>query len=240
MTINQLHFWSDLARTPVFGPTITVASYLAGRAIQRACRHNSMANPVLIGMLMVVGLLKITGVPYQDYYESTQLITFLLGPATVALAISLIKNIAHVKGRLFRILLALTAGSLVSAVTGIGLVLMCGGSRAVAFSMAAKAVTTPIAINVAQTAGGIPSLCAVLVIGGGILVAMSIKSILNWTGITDARTFGFAAGTVGSGIGAAHALSFCELAGAFGALALGFNGLVTPLIVLIIAHLWPG
>jgi putative effector of murein hydrolase len=86
MTINQLHFWSDLARTPVFGPTITVASYLAGRAIQRACRHNSMANPVLIGMLMVVGLLKITGVPYQDYYESTQAITFLLGPATVALA----------------------------------------------------------------------------------------------------------------------------------------------------------
>jgi putative effector of murein hydrolase len=238
MTVNESAGWNELIRTPVFGLTLTIASYLAGRMVQKICRGNSLANPVFIAMLLVAGCLHITGTPYQAYYESTQLLTFLLGPATIALAIPLIKNIQHVKGRLARIFLALTAGSLVSALSGIGLVLACGGSRAVAFSMAPKAVTTPIAINIAQTVGGIPSLCAALAISGGILVAISIKWVLSWAGITDVRTFGFAAGMAGSGIGAAHALAFSELAGAFGALAVGFNGLVTPLIVLTIAHIW--
>src|ERR1700683_4386936 len=159
MTVNQSAGWNELVRTPAFGLTLTIASYLAGRMIQRICRGNSLANPVFIAMLLVAGCLDITGTPYQVYYESTQLLTFLLGPATIALAIPLINNIQHVKGRLARIFLALTAGSLVSALSGIGLVLVCGGSRAVAFSMAPKAVTTPIAMNIAQTAGGIPSLC---------------------------------------------------------------------------------
>jgi putative effector of murein hydrolase len=236
---NDFPVWNDLVRSPAFGLTVTVASYLAGRAIQKAFRGSSLANPVLIAILLVTGFLKITGTSYQTYYESTQLLIVLLGPATVAFAIPLIKNIDHVKGRLWSISLALIAGSLLSAVTGIGLVRICGGSRAVAFSMAPKAVTTPIAINIAQAAGGIPSLSAALAIIGGILVAISINWIFRLARIRDARTYGFAAGTAGSGIGAAHALSFCELAGAFGALAVGFNGLVTPLIVLALTHIWP-
>ncbi|HYZ73779.1 MAG TPA: LrgB family protein [Chthoniobacterales bacterium] len=239
MKLNEFSFWNDLVRSPSFGITITVASYVAGRAIQKLFRGSSLANPVLIAILLVAGFLHITGTSYQTYYESTQLLVFLLGPATVAFAVPLIKNIQHVKGRLWTILLALTAGSLLSAVAGVGLVLMCGGSRAVAFSMAPKAVTTPIAINIAQTAGGIPSLSAALAITGGILVAISINWIFKLAGIRDARSYGFAAGTAGSGIGAAHALSFSELAGAFGALAVGFNGLVTPLIVLALTHIWP-
>ena len=239
MKLNDFPVWNDLVRSPAFGITVTVSSYLAGRAIQKASGGSSLANPVLIAILLVAGFLNITGTSYQIYYESTQLLIFLLGPATVAFAIPLIKNIEHVKGRLWTVLLALTAGSSLSAVVGVGLVLMCGGSRAVAFSMAPKAVTTPIAINIAQATGGIPSLSAALAITGGILVAISINWIFNLAGIRDARTYGFSAGTAGSGIGAAHALSFCELAGAFGALAVGINGLVTPLIVLALARIWP-
>jgi putative effector of murein hydrolase len=237
--LNDFPVWNDLIRSPALGITVTVSSYLAGHAIQKVFRSSSLANPVLIAILLVAGFLHITGTSYQTYYESTQLLIFLLGPATVAFAVPLIKNIEHVKGRLWRISLALTAGSLLSAVAGVGLVLMCGGSRAVAFSMAPKAVTTPIAINIAQAAGGIASLSAALAISGGILVAISINWIFRLAGIKDVRTYGFAAGTAGSGIGAAHALSFCELAGAFGALAVGFNGLITPLIVLALAHIWP-
>jgi putative effector of murein hydrolase len=95
-------------------------------------------------MLLVAGFLKITGISYQTYYESTQPITVRLEPATVALAIPLIKNIEHVKGLLFRVFLALMAGSLVSTVTGIGLLILCGGSRAVAFSMAPVLVISHI------------------------------------------------------------------------------------------------
>jgi putative effector of murein hydrolase len=240
MTVNALPVWNELMHNPVFGLTLTMASYLAGRAIQKVLRGSSVANPTLIAIMLVAIGLHFAGIPYEAYYQSTQLLTFLLGPATVALAVPLIKNIDHLKGRLLAILLALTAGSLASALAGIGLVEVFGGSRAVAFSMAPKAVTTPIAINVAQTAGGIPSLCAALAIGSGILVATFINRICKWTGITDMRTLGFAAGTAGSGVGAAHALSLSELAGAFGALAVGFNGLITPLIVLVLTHIWPG
>jgi putative effector of murein hydrolase len=237
--LNDFPVWNDLVRSPAFGITVTLACYLTGRAIQKVFRGNSLANPVLIAILLVAGFLHITGTSYRTYYGSTQFLVFLLGPATVAFAIPLIKNIEHVKGRLLRISLALTAGSLLSVVAGVGLVLMCGGSRAVAFSMAPKAVTTPIAINIARAAGGIPSLSAALAITGGILVAISINWIFRLAGIRDERSYGFAAGTAGSGIGAAHALSLCELAGAFGALAVGFNGLLTPLIVFALAHIWP-
>jgi putative effector of murein hydrolase len=238
--MDLVHYLSSqLIRTPGYGVTLTILSYMVGVVIQKVCRGASLANPVLIAMLLVAAFLNITGTSYQAYYESTQLISFLLGPATVALAVPLIKNLGHLRGRILGIFLALTAGSLVSALSGIGLVAICGGTRAVAFSMAPKAVTTPIAINIAQTTGGIPSLCAVFAIGGGILVAISVKWLFDRSRITDARVFGFAAGAAGSGIGAAHALSFCELAGAFAALAVGFNGLLTPLIVLALSHFWP-
>jgi putative effector of murein hydrolase len=240
MRIDQMvHFSGELFRTPGFGVTLTICSYMIGVVIQKACRGASAANPVLIAVLLVAGFLNISGTSYQAYYESTQPITFLLGPATVALAVPLIKNLGHLRGRIIGIFLALTAGSVVSVLSGIGLVAICGGSRAVAFSMAPKAVTTPIAINIAQTTGGIPSLCAVFAISGGILVAISIRWLLDWTRITDVRVFGFAAGAAGSGIGAAHALSLCDLAGAFAALAVGFNGLLTPLIVPALEHFWP-
>ena len=240
MNTSALHdLWVQLTPTPLFGLTLTILSYLVGHAIQRACRGAALANPVLISILLIGGILGITGTPYRTYFAGAQLIHFLLGPATVALAVPLVRNLGHLRRSLPGVALALTAGSLVSAIGGIALVEICGGSRAAALSMAPKAVTTPIAIEVTQTVGGIPSLGAVLAIASGVLVAISIQSLLRWAKITDWRAFGLAAGTVGSGIGAAHAISFDEIAGAFAALAIGLNGLLTALMVPTLVHFWP-
>jgi putative effector of murein hydrolase len=240
MNTSALHdLWVQLTATPLFGLTLTILSYSIGRAIQRACRGATLANPVLISILLTGGVLGITGIPYKTYFVSAQLIHFLLGPATVALAVPLVRNLADLRRDLPGIALALTAGSLVSAVGGIALVEICGGSRATALSMAPKAVTTPIAIEVTQTVGGIPSLTAVLAIASGVLVAISIQSLLRRAKITDWRAFGLAAGTVGSGVGAAHAISLNERAGAFAALAIGLNGLLTTLTVPMLVHFWP-
>ena len=240
MNTSALHdLWVQLTPTPLFGLTLTILSYLVGHAIQRACRGAALANPVLISILLIGGILGITGTPYRTYFAGAQLIHFLLGPATVALAVPLVRNLGHLRRSLPGIAPALTAGSLVSAIGGITLVEICGGSRAAALSMAPKAVTTPIAIEVTQTVGGIPSLGAVLAIASGVLVAISIQSLLRWAKITDWRAFGLAAGTVGSGIGAAHAISFDEIAGAFAALAIGLNGLLTALMVPTLVHFWP-
>ncbi len=140
--------WVQLTPTPLFGLTLTILSYLSGHAIQRACRGAALANPVLISILLIGGILGITGTPYRTYFAGAQMIHFLLGPATVALAVPLVRNLGHLRRSLPGVALALTAGSLVSAIGGIALVEICGGSRAAALSMAPKAVTTPVAIEV--------------------------------------------------------------------------------------------
>src|ERR1700737_3464995 len=185
--------WIQLTPTPLFGVTLTILSYLIGHAIQRACRGSALANPVLISILLIGGILGVTGTPYSTYFAGAQWIHFMLGPATVALAVPMVRNLGHLRRSLPGVALALTAGSLVSAIGGIALVEICGGSRAAALSMAPKAVTTPIAIEVTQTVGGIPSLGAVLAIASGVLVAISIQSLLRWAKITDWRGCGLGA-----------------------------------------------
>ena len=237
--MNDLHqLVTELAPTPIFGITLTLAAYVISLRIQRAARGSALANPVLLSILIIGSVLHLSGISYETYFNGAALIHFLLGPATVALAVPLANNFLHLKRRLFGIVLAIVTGSIVSIVSGIGIVEMLGGSRVIAFSMAPKAATTPIAMDVSRTFGGIPSLTAVLAISGGILVAIFIRPILKCMKIEDWRAFGLAAGTAGSGIGAARAIPLHETAGAFAGLAIGLNGLITALLVPIAIHLW--
>jgi putative effector of murein hydrolase len=230
------HLWTLITPSPLFGVTLTVLVYTIGLAIQRACRGAAVANPVLISILVISCLLKATGTSYQTYFAGGQFIHFLLGPATVALAVPLVKNLEHLKRNLLGVVLGVTIGSLVSIVSGFALVELCGGTRQVALSMAPKAVTSPIAIDVAQAVGGIPALSAILAITSGIVVATFIQPLLPWVKIGDAHVFGLAAGNVGSGIGAAQAIRFNELAGAFASVAIALNGLLTALVVPVLVN----
>ncbi len=220
--------------------TLTVAVYVFSSALQRKLNSHPLANPVLLSIILIGALLKLTGTSYATYFSGAQFIHFLLGPATVALAIPLVNSLNHIRRSLRGLLPALLAGSLVSAVSGYALVRLCGGTREVALSMMPKAATTPIAIGVAQANGGLPSLTAVLAIAGGILVAVSIRAVMRLARITDWRPYGLAAGTAGSGIGAAEVIPMHDIAGAFAGLAIGLNGLITslavPLLVALFRH----
>ena len=149
-TETMQHLWTQITPSPLFGVTLTVLVYAIGLAIQRACGGAASANPVLISILVISCLLKATGTSYQTYFAGGQFIHFLLGPATVALAVPLVKNLEHLKRNLLGVVLGVTIVSLVSIVSGFALVELCGGTRQVALSMAPKAVTSPIAIDVAQ------------------------------------------------------------------------------------------
>jgi putative effector of murein hydrolase len=231
--------WTPLQASPLLWLGATLLAYVLGQAAQRVCRGSPLANPVLIAILLMVALLKVTGTPYQIYFAGARFIHFLLGPATVALAVPLARNLSHVR-RSFRGLgLALLAGSLTSALSGIGAVWLLGGSRAVAFSMAPKAVTTPIAMAVAQDAGGLPALTAALAIAGGIIAAVIGETVLRHLRIDDWRAHGLAAGVAGSGVAAAQVAPRDSLAAAFAAVGIGLNGLLTAIIVAAIALLWP-
>jgi putative effector of murein hydrolase len=192
----------------------------------------------LIAILVVGAIVLATGTSYTTYFAGAQFIDFLLGPATVALAVPLARNLHHVRRSLHSIGLALLAGSVTSIVSGIGLVWLMGGSRAVGLSMAPKSVTTPIAMAVSQQIGGIPALTAALAIVGGIVAAIAGQRLLRRMRIEDWRAHGLAAGVAGSGVAAAQVAPLDGLAAAFAALGIALNGLVTALIVPFVVLLW--
>jgi putative effector of murein hydrolase len=114
-----------------------------------------------------------------------------------------------------------------------------GGGRAVALSMAPKAVTTPIAMALSQEVGGVPALTAALAIAGGIVAAVIGQTVLRWFRVDDWRSHGLAAGVAGSGIAAAQVAPLSGVAAAFAAIGIGLNGLITAFIVPVLAWLWP-
>jgi putative effector of murein hydrolase len=223
--------------TLLFGVVLTPLAYWIGVRLQRLLGGSPLVNPVLVAMVLLGTLLLSTGISYRTYFSGAWIIHFLLGPATVALAVPLADSLRTLRHRLPSAIPAIAAGSLVSAASGLWLVKLLGGSEAVAASMAPKAATTPIAIGITAGVGGEPPLTAALAILGGILVAMALHSLVHLGRSTNWPALGVAAGTAGSGIGTARAFQLSEVAGSFAGLALGLNGLTTAIFVPLLVHL---
>lgn len=222
--------WSPLAPSPLLWIVVTLVAYLLGRRLQRLLGGSALANPVLIAIVLTAAAVLASGASYATYFAGAQFINFLLGPATVALAVPLARNIRQVRGSLGGLALALVCGSLASILSGLALVWALGGSRIIALSMAPKSITTPIAMDVSRQIGGAPALTAALAIVGGIFAASVGRRLLTVLRIHDHRAHGFAAGVAGSGVAAAEAASLGGLAAAFAALGVALNGVVTALV----------
>jgi putative effector of murein hydrolase len=240
MRTTLLALWTPLEPSPLLWLAATLVAYALGQAARHACRGSPLVNPVLIAIVLMAVLLKATGTPYATYFAGAQFIHFLLGPATVALAIPLARNLSHVRRSFHGVGLALLAGSLTSTLSGVAVVWLLGGGRVLALSMAPKAVTTPIAMAVAHETGGVPALTAVLAIGGGIVAAVIGETVLRRLRVDDWRAHGLAAGIAGSGVAAAQVAPRNGLAAAFAALGVGLNGLLTAIVVPALASFWPG
>lgn len=238
MTYALEHMWTPLAATPLVWLTVTLLAYRGATLLQRACKGSLLASPVLIAIVVVSLVVVATRTSYAVYFAGAQFVNFLLGPATVALAVPLARNLDLIRRNFHSIGLALLAGSLTSIVSGVAIVWLLGGTRQVALSIAPKAVTTPIAIAVSQQIGGDPALTAALAILGGIVAAIAGQAMLRRLAVKDWRAHGLAAGVAGSGIAAAQVANLSELAAAFAALGIGFNGLLTAVIAPLLALPW--
>jgi predicted murein hydrolase (TIGR00659 family) len=179
----------------------------------------------------VVAVLVATQTGYESYFDGAQFVHFLLGPATVALAIPLYRQFEKVRQSALAIVTSIIVGSLTASLSAVVIARLLGGSRDSLISLAPKSVTAPVAMGIAERLGGLPSLTAVLVILTGILGAMMGTFILNALGIKDWAARGLAMGTASHGIGTARALQVNEIAGAFSGLAMGLNALATALML---------
>ncbi len=225
--------WVYLAETPLLWLSATLVAYVIGDAVSAALGRHPLANPVVIAAGLLIALLTATGTRYQDYFAGAQFVHFLLGPATVALAVPLWRNRARVQANLAPMLAALVASSLTAIATAAGVAWALGAPREIIASLASKSTTAPIAMALTESLGGIPALAAVIVVLTGVLGAIVVTPLMNALGITDYAARGFAAGVASHGIGTARAFQVSEEAGVFAGVAMGLNGALTATIFLV-------
>ena len=223
--------WSYLEATPLIWLTTTILAYLVADAIARKLGNPPWSNPVLMAVLMIAPVLWLTQTSYATYFEGAQFIHFLLGPATIALAVPLWDNRDTIRASIAPIVLALFAGSIVAAGSAILLARAYGLPLEVLLSLAPKSTTAPVALGISEAIGGIPALTAVLVILTGIIGAVTVAPVMNFLRITDWRARGFAVGVAAHGIGTARAFQVNPVAGAYAGIAMALNALLTSLIV---------
>ena len=237
MTGAARDIWVYLSASPLAGLTLTLVAYQAGLWIHTKCKRHPLVNPVLIAVALLSTLLILTDTDYGTYFDGAQFVHFLLGPATVALAVPLYRQFAHVRRSAGALAAALIAGSLTAAGSAVGIAYLLDGSRALLVSLAPKSATAPIAMAIAEDMGGLPTLTAVLVMLTGIIGAAFGTGILNAIRLRDPRVQGFALGLASHGIGTARAVQLGETAAAFSGLAMGLNGLATAVLLPLIATL---
>jgi predicted murein hydrolase (TIGR00659 family) len=229
--------WVYLSATPLLWLTATLAAYEAGAWIFGRFGRRPLLNPVLIAVSVLIAVLAATGTPYETYFDGAQFVHFLLGPATVALAVPLFENRAHVRAAFLPMLAALAAGSLTAIASAVAIARLLGARGETLASMAPKSVTTPIAMAISEQIGGLPSLTAAFVIATGICGAVIATPLLDLLRLRDQRARGFAAGLAAHGLGTARAFQVDEMAGTFAGIALALNGLATSLLVPALARL---
>lgn len=223
---------------PLFFVALTLGVYQLAVAAYDKTRW-IILQPLLISMVVLISVLLALDIDYAEYKQGTQLLTMILGPATVALAVPLYLNVRRERQVLWPTLLTLFIGGLFATVLGVALAWFLGAEPMILKTIAPKSVTSPIAMLVAEEIGGSASLAAVFVMITGILGAMFGVELLRICRITHPAAQGMALGIIAHGIGTARALQESEEMGAFAALAMSTMGVLTavlmPLAVALIA-----
>jgi predicted murein hydrolase (TIGR00659 family) len=222
--------WSYLTQEPLLWLCATLLAYWAGDKAFRVSGRSPWANPVLVAVILLATLLWVTRTEYRDYFEGAQFVHFMLGPATVALAVPLHANLGRVRRAALPIFAALVAGSLTAVISALAIASIMGAGPGTLASLAPKSTTAPVAIGISESLGGAPTLTAVLVLLTGILGAVVATPLLNVLGVRDWRARGFAVGVAAHGIGTARAFQVNETAGAFASIGMGLNAVLTAII----------
>lgn len=189
-----------------------------------------LLNPILLTIAALIAFLKLTGVSYETYNECGYLIEFWLKPAVVALGVPLYLQLKTIRKQLMPILLSQLAGCFTGVVSVVLIAKFMGASREVIYALAPKSVTTPIAMEVTQTLGGIPSLTAAVVVCVGLLGAVLGFKTLRVSRVNSPIAQGLSMGTAAHAVGTSTAMDVSGKHGAYASLGLTINGILTALL----------
>ena len=223
--------WVYLSGSPLLALILTLSAYQAGVMIYERANRNPLANPVAIAIAIVATVITLIDMPYAKYFAGAQFVHFLLGTATVALAVPIYKGLEALRGRIFPLLAALLAGGVTSIVSAVGIAKLLGADAAIVGGFYAKSVTAPIAMGVAERIHVSPTLTAVFAVSTGILGAILVRYVLDAVGSRAWWQRGFALGVAAHGIGTSRAFSVSPEAGTYASLAMGMHGILGAVLI---------
>ena len=218
--------------------TLTFGVYFLAKLVRKLLRL-PVFNPILVSIAFLIIFLRVADVDYEEYRVSGAKIDFWLKPAVVALGVPLYKQLNSIRQEILPILLSQLAGCVVGVVSVVGISRLMGASTDVVLSLAAKSVTTPIAMEVTESVGGIPALTATIVVFVGIFGAITGFRILRYGHIGMPSSQGISLGTASHAVGTSAAMERSMEHGAYASLGLTLNGIFTAILAPYVLH-WMG
>ena len=226
----------DFFTNKLFLIALTFIVFVLAQQLQRATGVK-LLNPILVSIVVLICILMSAGVDYSTYKESGDYIDFWLKPAVVALGVPLYKQLGAIRKQMLPLLVAEMAGCVAGVISVVLAARFLGASQEVIMSLAPKAVTTPIAMEVSNSIGGIPALTAAVVVCTGIFGGMAGFRIIRLGRVNSPIAKGLSMGTAAHAMGTSAAMDLSERYGAFSSLGLTINGLLTAILAPLILHL---
>lgn len=224
---------STIMNSPFFGIVLCLVTFLIGRTLQKKTGW-VLANPLVVAVILCVAVLLLFDIPYENFTKGADVINWMLGPVTALLALSIYNQRQILKEYFVPVLAGCLAGSVTSMASVLGLCKLFKVDKAITASILPKSCTTPIALSIAQSHGGIPAIAACCVIVAGVTGALCAPLFSKWFGITDPVAQGLATGASSHALGTTRAREMGEVQGAMSSIAIGVCGLISVVISLFI------
>lgn len=228
--------WLVVQQHPLFSICLTLIAFQLALALYRRSGW-LLLQPVLVSMLIVVSTLLLLGIDYNTYRQGAAPIALLLGPATVALAVPLYRNLKRIQQLFWPIILTITVGGVFTLLLTLTIAHLLGADLQILMTLATKSVTMPIAMLAADQIGGIAALSAVFVMITGVIGTAIGPTMLRWAGVDHPAARGMTYGMNAHAIGTARALEEGEECGAFAALSMSLLGALTAVFLPLCAGL---
>lgn len=226
-----------LLESAFFCLVISLLGYETGLWMKRKFK-SGLCNPLLISIIFVMVFLQILKIDYEIYQEGTTILSYLLTPATVCLAIPLYQQLELLKSNVKAIVLGILAGVLTSLAGVLVLCKLFGTSSEIYATLLPKSITTAIGMGVSEEMGGIVTITTAVIIITGVLGNIIAESVCRIFKITDPIAKGLAVGTSAHAVGTAKAMEMGEVEGAMSSLAIAVAGLITVVGASIFYQFW--
>lgn len=227
---------ADFLQIGILPVVLTLGAYQLGLACQRRFR-SALCNPILIAVVLILAFMALTGLPNGDYQAGTAVISWLITPATVSLAIPMYEQFQVLRKNLKAVAAGITSGIVVSLAVILLFAGFAGYDRSLTISLLPKSVTSAIGVPLSELSGGIASITTAVIIFTGIIANMLSTILFRVFALTDEVAKGVALGTSGHVIGTARANEISPLTGAVSSLSLVTAGLLTAVLCPLLIRL---